>query len=512
MAMTDERELNGFEDGSIDELVYLDDEDDIDIDLGADQDDSTEDDYFMGEMGGTDGDYDESFDTFNAGPIDENLEENVDSSNAETEYIDETEMMSDDNEYIIEDDRESLVDDYGNIKVMSGDGDAFRFEYIDIDNILVGERIRRNGNAEAITMSVKSTGLLLPIVVVPTATEGMYALVKGLKRLVACAKSGIRRIPCIINVKAKTTELKVLEAMYNHYTPYGIKDILDFIDYLEKDKGINKPATIEYLMQLDPGDYTKLKDIMNDNDEDIVTPLLNGQMNIGSAFKKLESRRKKETREEKENKKAAEMYNNTDETGASDIAGVGEIGDEDVRLTEQEMAELGFSQDNLDAELDESSIEDLLKEGNSVEGFEPNKQDYKNREMLDPTLRKSVLARDDNQCRICKMIAGQEYVQCLDVHHIHEVYLGGTDDIDNLITACTVCHKLVHLYGRGELYMRPIEEMSEEEQEKFKRVIKLGTVIRKDMALKGMKVKDLKAVDNTETIGRTKPGTGQVAG
>jgi hypothetical protein len=113
---------------------------------------------------------------------------------------------------------------------------------------------------------------------------------------------------------------------------------------------------------------------------------------------------------------------------------------------------------------------------------------------------------------VCKKISGMEFTEVLDIHHIQEVYLGGSDDINNLITACTVCHKLIHLYGRGELHMRPIEELSEDEQMRFKKIVKLGTVIRQGMALRGMKKEQLKNMDNTESIGRTKPGTGQVAG
>lgn len=158
------------------------------------------------------------------------------------------------------------------------------------------------------------------------------------------------------------------------------------------------------------------------------------------------------------------------------------------------------------------SLSLLLGMGNNISGFQPHKQDPKYRERLDPTLRKSVLSRDNNTCQICEMISGMEFVEVLDVHHIQEVYLGGSDDINNLITACTVCHKLIHLHGRGELYMRPLDELSESEQRRFKRIIKLGNKIRMDMKMKGMKVDQLKKMDNTETIGRTKPGTGQTAG
>jgi hypothetical protein len=54
--------------------------------------------------------------------------------------------------------------------------------------------------------------------------------------------------------------------------------------------------------------------------------------------------------------------------------------------------------------------------------------------------------------------------------------------------------------------------MSADERDKFKRIVKLGNVIRKGMALKGMKKEELKKLDKADTIGRTRPGTSQVAG
>lgn len=406
-----------------------------------------------------------------------------------------------------------FISDTGEIVVMdnSENGDNFRFQYIDIENIAIVKRIRKNTtNVDDLVQSIKSTGLLEPLVVAPTATEGVYVLLAGFRRIMACAKAGKRKIPCIVNIKANIPEIPVLEALYNHSKQYTIKEIVDYIDYLEKQKGIMSASMIEYLLQLNSGDYTKLKDILNDNDDDIVSKLFDGIYTIDTAFKKLEQRRKKESAEEKENKKAARVYENEEESGADNIAGSGEDTDDGEALTEEEIQSLAFNAGDLDS-ADEEDLQELVDEGNNVEGFKPHKQDYKDREKLDPALRKSVLARDENTCRFCGM-GGQEFVEVLDVHHLVEVYLGGSDDINNLVTACTCCHKLIHLYGRGELHLRPIEEFSENDQKRFKRIIKAGTLIRKGMAAKGMKREQLKKIDNAETIGRTKPGTGQVAG
>lgn len=442
---------------------------------------------------------------------DDNLSDNV------NDYTDGTIV---DNESLLEDEEipmdESVnfISDTGDVVVMDNkdDGDGFRLEYIDIESIAIVHRIRKTDNVDDLVRSIKSTGLIEPIVVGPTATEGLYVLLAGYRRIVACARAGKRRIPCIINSKVSTEEIPVLEAMYNHCKKYSIKEQIDYIDYLEKQKGIMSASMIEYLLQMNSGDYTKLKDILNDNDDDIVDKLLNGQYDIATAFRKLEQRRKKESLEEKENRKAAAVYNDTEESGMDKIEGSGEEAEPEAALTDEEISNLAISASELN-DSDNDDVEEMLEEANNIEGFKPHKQDANNRERLDPVLRKSVLARDNNTCKICEQISGMEYTEVLDVHHIQEVYLGGTDDINNLITACTCCHKLVHLFGRGELNIRPFDEMDEAEQKKFKRIIKLGTIIRKGMALKGMKVEELKKKDNADTIGRRLKGSSdQVAG
>ena len=207
-------------------------------------------------------------------------------------------------------DGHNLISSTGNIVVMdpSFDREYFRFAYVDIENIAVVKRIRKTKNVEDLVKSIKSTGLLMPIVVAPTVTEGIYVLLSGFRRLLACARVGMKKVPCIINTMVNTPEIPIIEAMYNHIKPYTMQEIIDYIDYLEKEKGIMSASMIEYLLQMESGDYTKLKDILTDNDPDIVSKLLNNEMTISQAFKKLEQRRKKESKEEKELKKANKVY------------------------------------------------------------------------------------------------------------------------------------------------------------------------------------------------------------
>lgn len=419
---------------------------------------------------------------------------------------------SEDNYSIVSRDAD-FISPTGEIVVMdpADDENNFKLIYVDIENIAIVKRIRASNNVEDLVKSIKSTGLLKPVDVAGTSADGVYVLLDGYRRVLACARAGKRRIPCVVNTRVSVPEIPILEAMYNHSKKYTIQEMIDYIDYLEKQKGIMSASMIEYLLQMNSGDYTKLKDILNDDDEDIVSKLKMGQYTIDMAFKKLEQRRKKESAEEKELKRATKVYEEERDSGVENIAEQGETGDESVALTDDEIKQLAVSAGDLD-DIEDESLEELVQAGESIEGFKPHKQDPKYRERLDPTLRKSVLARDENTCRICGIASGMEFVETLDVHHIQEVYLGGNDDIDNLITACTVCHKLIHMHGRGELHMRPIQEFSESEQKRFKKIIKLGNKIRLDMKMKGMKVDQLKKLDNTSTIGRTKPGTGQEAG
>ena len=453
----------------------------------------------------------EEFETLS---VEDESEDGYDTTSADNDgAILDTEALVSEDDFDTVDRDAGFLSNNGEIVVMdeSENGENFRFQYIDIENIAIVKRIRKtNTNVEDLVKSIKSTGLLEPLVVAPTETEGIYVLLAGFRRIIACAKAGKRKIPCIVNIRASVPEIPVLEALYNHSKSYTIKEVVDYIDYLEKQKGIMSASMIEYLLQLNSGDYTKLKDILNDNDDDIVSKLYDGIYTIEAAFKKLEQRRKKESAEEKENKKAAKVYEDGAESGADKIEASGEDVDDGDVLTDEEIRAFAFNASDIDDAEDED-LSEMIEESNNIEGFKPNKQDYRDRERLDPTLRKSVLTRDKNTCRFCGM-GGQEYQEVMDVHHLVEVYLGGDDSIDNLITACTCCHKLIHLFGRGELYIRPMDELSDSEQTKFKKIVKAGNLIREGMAAKGLKKEQLKRVDNADTIGRTKPGTGQVAG
>ena len=419
-----------------------------------------------------------------------------------------------------------FISDTGSIIVQEASDDkenGFELIYVDIDKIAITNRIRKIASVESLVQSIQSTGLLKPLVVAPTATDGLFVLLDGYRRIQACARAGKTRVPCIVNNRVSTPEIPILEAMYNHSKDYSIKEQIDYIDYLEKQKGIMNPTMIEYLLQMDSGDYTKLKDILHDDDENIVSKLLDGQYTIATAFKKLEQRRRKESNEEKENKKAERVYGDEQKSGVDQIDGTGEEADGEA-LTEEQISKLAFNANNLDDSIEDKSLNDMIEEDNNIEGFEPHKQKVGEREYIDPIIKKTVMARDNSTCRCCKR-GGEQYVDILDFHHVLPVYLGGADTPENGIMLCVACHRLVHLYSTGDLHIDNAlmesnyselseeqksryenEQIFEDEKNRFKRIIVLGSKIRQGIAMKGMNREQFKKEHSNNGIGRRKPG------
>lgn len=468
---------------------------------------------------------------FNESEVDDegysNIENEVsEDAEAETESSESESDESDDVNNIADESNSSFLDSDGNLSVMNKGSveDTFDLKILPFDRISVSKRVRSGVNVEDLLQSIKSTGLLNPIVVAPTATEGMYVLIDGYRRIIACAKAGITDVPAIVNNKIKTAEIPIVEAMYNHKKQYTMRDIVDYIEYLEKEKNITNPSLIEFLMELDNGDYNKLKDILSDDDEDIVTKMMNGQMTIGQAFKQLEKRRSKESKEEKDLKKAAKVYGDTEESGADAIEETGETGDEGSALTDEQIQSLAIDPTQLDSDSDNISLADAAKEADDTPGYEAHKQKVGEREYIDPAIKKAVMARDGSVCQCCKK-GGSQFVDILDYHHILPVYLGGKDTVENGIMLCVACHRLVHLHGTGDLHIDPellkdnyddisdkakelykSEELFKDEQRRFKRIIHLGSVIRNGAAMKGMNREKFKKEHPNTGIGRRKPG------
>ena len=540
----DFEDFEDFPDSSDDDFEDFDDDDESDEPDMFDEDDTlvdVEDDEDLNDSESFMTDHTEDSDELeelsesNSQEYDLDTDDNISLADLESASIDDYSAGAevDSNELLEElDDSErygmidnDFIGDSGGIVVQSTTDDEHGFEmkYIDIGKIAIMGRIRSQGSVDSLVQSIKSTGLLQPLTVAPTATDGWYVLLDGLRRIHACAKAGIARVPCVINNKVNTPEIPIIEAMYNHNKSYSIKEQISYIDYLEKQKGINNPTMIEYLLQMNNGDYSKLKDILNDDDEDIVSKLYDGTYDIATAFKKLEQRRKKESAEEKEKKKAEQVYGDEKESGMDQVQGAGDEGD-GPPLTPDQIAELNINLNSLDDDAENGDLGEMLNNDANIEGFEAHKQKVGEREYIDPIIKKTVMARDNSTCRCCKR-GGEQYVDTLDFHHVLPVFLGGDDSPENGVMLCVLCHRLVHLYSTGDLHI-PDElvhgdydtlpddkkvryenkEIFEDEKNKFKRIVILGSKIRKGIAAKGMNREQYKKEHSNNGIGRRKPG------
>lgn len=483
------------------------------------------------EDSGVESDKEDGLDTIREESAD-SLDEEADNEEAEDDTSEDSEAKT----ATVRSD--SFLDENGNVRVMDTEASGETFELVKLkyENLGFGKRIRTSKNVDDLTSSIRSTGLLNPIVVAPSVTEGVYVVIDGFRRILACSKVGIKEIPAIINTKLTTQEVPVVEALYNHKKPYTMQEIVDYIEYLAKEKGITDPPTVEYLLDLNNGDYSKLKDILSDNDEEIVIKLLEGQLTIGEAFKRLEKRRSKESREEKDIKKAGKVYNEgggTEESAlnnSGEMAESGEESEEDKgsRLTADQIAALAVDPSKIASEIEDKSLDEMIAESDKTEGFEPHQQKVGEREYLDPAIKKAVLARDKFTCQCCGIGKddSESYVSVMDAHHIIPVFLGGKDtsesgvtNIDNIVTLCIICHKMVHEFSTGDLHLpreRKAEEVAEmsveereqykKEQTRFKKVVYFGDLIRKAMAQRGINRKEFKKQHPSNAIGRRKPG------
>ena len=446
----------------------------------------------------------------------------------------------------------------GSVSVMDNSQTRNSFELIDelpLEKLVIaGKRIRQRSSVTSLSQSIKQTGLLMPIVVAPTMTQGTYVLVHGFRRVVAMMSAGSTTVPAIVNKRIKSSEISIVEALYNQYTPYTMRECADFIKYLETERGIMSPSMFEMLLQWNSGDYSKYKDIMDDNDPDIVEKLFGGEFTIAQAFQALEKRRKKESREEKQNKTTAKAYDSEQVEQAEGLLDTGsEVEQDGEGLTEEQISDLMIDPMKLGDDLSDKSLDEMVEAGAKMEGYEPHKQDWKNRERIDPAIRKAVMARDNNTCQCCKK-GGPDYVDILDLHHIVEVFLGGEDSVANSITLCLNCHKQVHLYAHGKLTIPKTltaEELDNEaqkalldentkreaagaaaiteqsliddfklryrmkyleEQDRYKRVVKLGNIIREGLRQKGMSKEQAAKDYPIDSIGRLKPGVKNIRG
>jgi len=172
---------------------------------------------------------------------------------------------------------------------------------INIEDIITSKfkKISRDDTIVGLAGVVNEWGVVTPIHVLALETEDTYLLLDGLRRVFAAMRSGNTEIPAMVWDFSDKQEGKdmsnIISLMVNRSQRYSAREIWEQMKILEDINDIG-PGLIEFLLQMNSGEAMKLKDIMlADMDyAEIQKSLVDGDLAIEGAYKKLCTARKKE--------------------------------------------------------------------------------------------------------------------------------------------------------------------------------------------------------------------------
>lgn len=363
---------------------------------------------------------------------------------------------------------------------------------ISISDIVIPTPIKdsRKETYLGLMRSVEELGVLVPIQVMISegyaeyveetgSEEGYdgpkYVLLDGLRRIFASKKNGLDRINAVIydfDDKDKGSDMvNILSSILNKVQKKSWSEIWYMYQVLESQSALS-PGNIEYLLQLEPGDAMKLKEVMTRKDEfpEPAEDLLSKKKTLQQAYNMLNKLMKEQDQLAKE-----------DISGVSDMEETeGVINGEgsDDKLSDEEVKEILDMESSFDGDLSEEDFDELM--GNNLPD---DRQTVGERHPLDPALRAAVLQRDGYCCQITgrgKGLPAPIALGILNVHHKIPVHCGGTDSMDNLITICLDAHTLIHIIERnmGKLGMskEQFDELDEEEKKFITGVMKIARI------------------------------------
>lgn len=301
-----------------------------------------------------------------------------------------------------------------------------------------------------------------------------YVLLDGLRRVFALKKNNVDRINAVIydfKDKDKGSEmLNILSLILNKNQRKSWAEIWYMQQVLEAESTL-PPSDVEYLLQMEPGDAMRLKEVMTRRDEfpQPAEDLLDKKKTLAQAYSAL-----------------TKLLKEQDLLAKDDISGVSEMeqadgvidGDVGGKLSDDEVKELLDMESSFEGDLSDDEFDELM--GNNLPD---DRQTVGERHPLDPNLRAAVLQRDGYCCQITGMGKGLPTpiaLAILNVHHKVPVHCGGTDTMDNLITVCLDAHTLIHIVERnmGKLGMsrEEFDALDEDQKDFITGVMKLARI------------------------------------
>lgn len=398
--------------------------------------------------------------------------------------------------YIGEDNTEMVYEEQSNVEegissALKVSTEDFTIEpgVIDFESLLIPDPIKKNRGDSylGLSRSISELGIVTPIHVMISegfadyveengsddGFEGFkYILLDGFRRVWAGYKNGLRRSNAMIwdfKDKEKGTDLAIpLSMVLNKNARHTWGEIWYMYQVLESQSAMS-PGSLEYLLQLEPGDAMKLKDIMQSGYDEVISDLLQDKKTLSQAYNMLQKlRREEDVLMKEDNQGIAKM---------EQAEGIIERGGDSV-LSNDEVNELLEMGSSFDGELSDADFDELM--GNNIED---ERQTVGERHPLDPALRAAVLQRDGYCCQISgvgKGLPANIALAILNVHHKVPVHCGGTDTMDNLITVSLDAHTLIHVIERnmGKLGMskESFDSLDEKSQTFIKGVMKIARI------------------------------------
>lgn len=413
-----------------------------------------------------------------------------DEEGSEYSYEEDSNPLSDGNEIDVKDADESLA------RAIELDKGSFSLSMgtISISDIVIPTPIKdsRKETYLGLMRSVEELGVLVPIQVMISegyaeyvqengSEEGYdgpkYVLLDGLRRIFASKKNGLDRVNAVIydfDDKDKGSDMvNILSSILNKVQKKSWSEIWYMYQVLESQSALS-PGNIEYLLQLEPGDAMKLKEVMTRRSEfpEPAEDLLSKKKNLQQAYNMLNKMMREQDQLAKE-----------DISGVSDMEeteGVVNDSGSDDKLSDEEVKEILDMESSFDGELSEDEFDAMVGNDVAPERFEVNGDRH-----LDPALRAAVLQRDNYTCQVSGVgvdsgLPTEIALSILQVHHLVPVADGGTNEMSNLITLTQDPHTLIHVIQRrnGRLGMskEDFEKLDDDKKDYIKKVMKFARI------------------------------------
>ena len=367
----------------------------------------------------------------------------------------------------------------------------------------------RRQTYKGLTQSVKELGILTPIHVM--LTEGYksyleagdfsepwtkeefgdkYILIDGFRRVWAGLTNKMTEAPAVIwdfkDMDLAMELLTPLSLLLNKTQHRDWKETWGLYQILET-TSLMTPATLEYLLQLQPGDAMKLKDVMLCEYDEVREDLLRESKTLQQCYNTLQKLRKEENQLELD-----------DQRGLSEVEGadgvVGDMTSGEGQLSYNEVKKLLEFDDEEIENLSDEDFEDLA--GKEDEGVVI---DRRKGEDIPRELKQAALARDNYTCQISGTgldggLSMTLALSILQVHHIIPLYLGGKNTLDNLVTVRMDLHTWIHVAERlgGKIGMSPeqFKAMEFEKKKELYGALQYGKLIVDEIKRQGKSVTD----------------------